>query len=106
MTCIRCGNEMVNTTGGNYHCPKCNMAVNDLMYRPSNCDLPMHPSIDVERGWICPICGRGVSPKERYCCCTPTTIRLEDRISWATTSTSQVDSLSGTNLRNYVEGEG
>ena len=41
MQCIRCGKEMINTTGCNYHCPSCNMAVNDLVYRSSNCDMPL-----------------------------------------------------------------
>ena len=41
MNCMRCGAEMNNTTGGNYTCPKCDMGVNDLVYRPQNCDMPM-----------------------------------------------------------------
>lgn len=69
MQCIRCGNEMVNTTGGNYHCPSCNMAVNDLVYRPSNCDIPMPQGFGEQKGWICPVCGRGVAPWVDYCPC-------------------------------------
>ena len=69
MNCIRCGKEMVSTTGGNYHCPGCNMAVNDLVYRPSNCDIPMPQGFGQQRGWICPVCGRGVAPWVDYCPC-------------------------------------
>ena len=69
MNCIRCGKEMVNTIGGNYHCPGCNMAVNDLVYRPSNCDIPMPQSFGKQAGWICPICGRGVAPWVDFCPC-------------------------------------
>ena len=69
MQCIRCGKEMVNTTGGNYHCPSCNMAVNDLVYRPSNCDIPMPQGFGEQKGWICPVCGRGVAPWVDYCPC-------------------------------------
>ena len=39
MKCIRCGAEMNSTTGGNHTCPKCSMEVNDLVYRPQNCDM-------------------------------------------------------------------
>lgn len=69
MQCIRCGKEMVNTTGGNYHCPNCNMAVNDLVYRPSNCDIPMPQGFGKQEGWICPVCGRGVAPWTSFCPC-------------------------------------
>ena len=40
MNCIRCGAEMNSTTGGNHTCPKCSMEVNDVVYRPQNCDMP------------------------------------------------------------------
>ena len=69
MQCLRCGKEMVNTTGGNYHCPSCNMAVNDLVYRPSNCDMPMPQGFGEQKGWICPVCGRGLAPWVDYCPC-------------------------------------
>ena len=60
---------MVSTTGGNYHCPDCNMAVNDLVYRPSNCDIPMPPEFGGQKGWVCPVCGRGVAPWVDFCPC-------------------------------------
>ena len=69
MQCIRCGKEMVSTTGGNYHCPSCNMAVNDLVYRPSNCDMPLPQGFGKQEGWICPVCGRGVAPWVDCCPC-------------------------------------
>lgn len=69
MQCIRCGKEMVNTTGGNYHCPSCGHAVDDLVYRPSNCDIPMPNDFGEWKGWICPVCGRGVAPWTSFCPC-------------------------------------
>jgi predicted RNA-binding Zn-ribbon protein involved in translation (DUF1610 family) len=68
MNCMRCGAEMINTTGGNYYCPKCSFAINDLVYRPSACDLPLHQGFG-EQGWICPVCGRGLAPWVDYCPC-------------------------------------
>ena len=62
MNCMRCGAEMNNTTGGNYTCPKCDMGVNDLVYRPQNCDMPLPQDFGKKEGWICPVCGRGVAP--------------------------------------------
>ena len=61
MNCMRCGAEMNNTTGGNYTCPKCDMGVNDLVYRPQNCDMPLPQDFGKKEGWICPVCGRGVA---------------------------------------------
>lgn len=69
MQCIRCGKEMANTTGGNYHCPSCNVAVNDLVYRPSEWKPFPHEGFGEQKGWLCPVCGRGVAPWVDYCPC-------------------------------------
>lgn len=69
MRCIRCGKEMINTSGGNEYCPKCSFVVNDLVFRPSNCDMPMPQGFGEQRGWICPVCGRGVAPWVDCCPC-------------------------------------
>jgi len=69
MQCIRCGKEMVNTSGGNYTCTNCNFVVNDLLYRPSNCDMPLPQGFGKQEGWICPVCGRGLSPWTSFCPC-------------------------------------
>ena len=69
MNCIKCGVEMKSTTGGNYTCPKCDMEVNDLVYRPQNCDIPLPQDFDKQRGWICPVCGKGVAPWISECPC-------------------------------------
>ena len=68
MQCIRCGGEMENTTGGNYHCPSCNTCVNDLVYRPSEWK-PFPRDFGKQEGWICPVCGRGVAPWMDTCPC-------------------------------------
>ena len=69
MRCIVCGKEMKNTLGGNYHCENCGHAVNDLVNRPSNCDIPMPHGFGEQKGWICPVCGRGLSPWMNFCPC-------------------------------------
>ena len=69
MRCNVCGKEMKNTLGGNYYCENCGHAVNDLVNRPSNCDIPMSPGFGKQEGWICPVCGRGVSPWMSFCPC-------------------------------------
>ena len=69
MRCIVCGNAMESTTGGNYHCAHCGHAMNDLVYRPSNCDFPMPQGFGEQKGWICPVCGRGLAPWTSFCPC-------------------------------------
>ena len=86
MQCIRCGKEMVNTTGGNYICHSCNMAVNDLVYRPSNCDIPMPQGFGEQKGWICPVCGRGVAPWTSFCPC-----QSDWKITYGTSTGGGVD---------------
>lgn len=95
MTCMRCGKEMTNTSGGNFTCPHCRFAVNDLVnreyYKPSITEpitdpltpyigdpLPYTPQFTpLEEpnksngmvGWICPVCGKGLSPWTSECSC-------------------------------------
>ena len=69
MNCIRCGAEMNSTTCGNYACPKCGVVVNDLEYKPQNCDMPLSQDFGKKEGWICPVCGRGVAPWMSFCPC-------------------------------------
>lgn len=86
MNCMRCGTEMTSTTGGNYTCPRCYMEVNDLVYRTQNYDSPLPQSFDRQKGWICPVCGRGLAPWVDVCpckndagvTCTTTTTNPED----------------------------
>lgn len=68
MQCMRCGKEIEITTGGNSHCPSCGMAVNDLVYRPSEWK-PFPQIFGKQEGWICPVCGRGVAPWVNACPC-------------------------------------
>ena len=86
MNCLQCGSEMRNTTGGNYYCTKCGAAVNDLMYRPSNCDMPLPQGFGEQKGWICPACGRGVAPWVDVCPC-----QKDAGVINVTTTTDTVD---------------
>lgn len=84
MQCIRCGKEMEAMTGGNYHCPSCGHAVNDLVNRPSNCYMPMPQGFGKQEGWICPVCGRGVAPWVNYCPCQESEMKITYGTSTAT----------------------
>lgn len=86
MNCMQCGTEMSNTIGGNYTCPTCGHTVNDLVYRPSNCDMPM-PQGFGEQGWICPVCGRGLAPWVSFCPCQGSEIK----ITYGTRSLNDID---------------
>ena len=97
MQCIRCGKEMANTTGGNYHCPSCNMAVNDLVYRPSNCDIPMPQGFGEQKGWICPVCGRGLAPWTSFCPC-----QSDLKITYGT-STGTIDPFTYQEYREILD---
>jgi len=43
--------------------------VNDLAYGPSNCDMPLPQGFGEQKGWICPVCGRGLAPWVSWCPC-------------------------------------
>ena len=50
----------------------------DTLYSPSTTDAALnktigsYPPLHGEMGWICPVCGRGVSPSTSYCPCNLT----------------------------------
>ena len=98
MQCIRCGKEMVSPTGGNYYCPSCNMAVNDLVYRPSNCDIPMPQGFGEQKGWICPVCGRGLAPWISFCPC-----RRDFEITYGTSIGGDVDLSEYQDMMNRLQ---
>lgn len=76
MNCMRCGSDMIATTGGNYYCGKCSLSINDLVYRPSNCDMPTPQGFGEGKGWICPVCGRGLAPWVSCCPCANEEIKI------------------------------
>ena len=83
MRCMICGSEMKSTSGGNYICPGCNHSINDLVYRPSNCDMPWTQGFG-QQGWICPVCGKGLAPWVSVCPC----MTKELKITYGTDTTT------------------
>ena len=69
MRCIICDKEMESNTSGNYYCSNCGRNYNDMVYRPSEWKPFPHEGFGEQRGWICPVCGRGVAPWVDYCPC-------------------------------------
>ena len=69
MKCMSCGKEMFTSyTNGNDYCFECR--TNEPKTGSiSNCDIPMPQGIG-QQGWICPKCGRGVSPFVDICPCS------------------------------------
>ena len=92
MQCIQCGADIINTSGGNYYCTKCGAGINDLVFRPHNCDIPTPQG--QQQGWICPICGRGVAPWLTWCPCV-------NNITY-----SNINSTSGTNTTYSLKNDG
>ena len=76
MNCTICGKQMNYTGFGNYHCQECGHAMNDLVNRPSNCDMPMPQGFGKQEGWICPVCGRGLAPWTSFCPCQGSEIKI------------------------------
>lgn len=59
MKCIKCGQEMVNISGGNYQCPSCGQAIDDLVYRGATATIPFNPN-DYQIATHCVVCGKEV----------------------------------------------
>lgn len=88
--CWICGKEMVHTVGGCYHCPTCGTGVNDCVLRiPSSCDIPVPQRFGEQKGWICPVCGRGLAPWMSSCPCNS-----DAEITYGTSTTTCNDELN------------
>ena len=61
-TCAKCGGEF-SVTKQTAFCPECEKS------NVSNCDIPMPQGFGEQKGWICPVCGRGLAPWVDYCPC-------------------------------------
>ena len=68
MKCISCGKEMESTTSGNPMCLECDLNLRDILNR-ERLNTKVQPDKPFLTGWICPVCGRGMSPYESYCNC-------------------------------------
>lgn len=88
MKCVRCGKIFASHTDGPEICWDCYLKdfdnylkdnfTEDLSTgRPSNCDIPMPQSFGKQKGWICPVCGRGVAPWVDCCPC-----QINRNITW------------------------
>ncbi len=93
MQCVRCGKIFASHTDGPEICWDCYMKDYDDYVknnfsealqtgRVSNCDIPMPQGFGEQKGWICPVCGRGVAPWTDYCPCKGS----EMQIVWGTST--------------------
>lgn len=98
MTCTICGKQMNYTGFGNYRCPECSHAISDLVNRPSNCDIPMPQGFGEQRGWICPVCGRGLSPWTSFCPC-----QSDWKITYGTSTGGDVDLSEYQDMMNRIQ---
>lgn len=71
MKCIKCGKEMLTSfSNGDNVCFECRNSYNNShTHIPNYCDMPVPPSFGEQKGWICPVCGRGVAPWMNFCPC-------------------------------------
>ena len=64
-TCSKCG-RYFSTTKQTDFCYECERT---SLSNVSNCDIPTLHDFGQQKGWICPVCGRGVAPWTSFCPC-------------------------------------
>lgn len=98
MKCMICGTTMDKTGASCYRCPDCGRTTDDMVYRPSNCAALLPQGFGEQKGWICPVCGRGVAPWVDYCPC-----QIDRGITFATgTGTSTYVNLDLKEYEKYA----
>lgn len=63
--CAKCG-RYFSVTKQTAFCPECERS---NMSQASNCDIPIPHGFGEQKGWICPVCGRGLAPWVDVCPC-------------------------------------
>ena len=92
--CARCGKYFSVTRQTDY-CPECEYP---NMHKASNCDMPAPQGFGEQKGWICPVCGRGVAPWVDYCPC-----QINKNITWVTgTGTTTYTNLDAKEFEKYA----
>ena len=77
MKCPACNHDMsYQVETHDWECRKCGLLIDDLVYRVKNKENAA-PASSGPVGWVCPKCGRGVSPWQSYCPCVATWIPIE-----------------------------
>ena len=113
----------------------CNTTVSDMLYRPEQHNHPgstgapgesgtagtksypydCYPNYCGEVGWICPVCGRGLSPSTSYCPCNLTRnitylnggLSLQDMsIDCNTTPPEAYYTTTATNGEDWIKADG
>ena len=71
-TCAKCGGYFSVTRQTSY-CPECEKS---NLSNVSTCDIPMPQGFGEQKGWICPVCGRGIAPWVDYCPCQGSEMKI------------------------------
>lgn len=100
MRCIRCGKEMFTSfSNGDNVCSECKNTYNSYHINiPNNCDIPLPQGFGKQEGWICPVCGRGLSPWTSFC------PRQSDlKITYGTSTGGDVDLSEYQDMMNHIQ---
>lgn len=82
--CPKCNQEMFKLSNGTFYCSRCTET--NTILQSSNCDIPIPQGFGEQKGWICPVCGRGVAPWVDYCPC-----QSDRKITYGTSLGNDVD---------------
>lgn len=77
---------------------KNNMADDKPIGGLSNCDMPLPQGFGEQKGWICPVCGRGVAPWTSFCPC-----QSDWRITYGTGTAGDVDLSEYQDMMNHIQ---
>lgn len=90
-TCAKCGGYF-STTKQTMFCPECEKS------NASNCDMSLPQGFGEQKGWICPVCGRGVAPWTSFCPC-----QSDWKITYGTSTGGDVDLSEYQDMMNRIQ---
>ena len=88
-----------SSTGGDNICWECKNSYNNShIHIPNNCDIPMPQGFGEQKGWICPVCGRGLAPWTSFCPC-----QSDFKITYGTSTGGDVDLSEYQDMMNRIQ---
>ena len=74
----------------------------NMKYKNANCEIPTPHGFGEQKGWICPVCGRGLAPHMDWCPCKGSEMQITYGTGLGATDTIPYTNLDTKGFEKYA----